>query len=107
MDPNKAHRAMDVRHDLAHGELGLGTMANQEKGMSSIQKGLENDGAKETRIHHVNPGLESTTDHEDDATAVLLPWFPDIHRQRHAEFATIDNIAYAHKLLCKYTARSF
>ena len=98
MDSNEAQRAMNVRHDLAHDEFGLGTVANREEGMPSVQEWLGDAGNERSRIHQVDTGLETTADDEDHATAVLFRRLPDIHRQGHSEFAFIDNITYP--LLC-------
>ena len=82
----KRTRAINVRHDLAHGELGLGTVANREEGIPSVQKWLGDDGNEGSRIHQVDTGLETAADNEDHAAAVLLRRLPDIHGQGHSEF---------------------
>ena len=87
--------AMYVRHDLDHVEFGLGAVANHEDGLPAVQKWFQDDGAEAFRIDLVETGLETATDEEDHADAVLLRRLPDIHGQGHSQFAPVDNIAYA------------
>lgn len=72
MDPNEAHRAMNVRHDLDHVEFGLGAVAHREDSLPAVQKWLQDDGTEAFRIDLVETGLETAADKEDHADAVRL-----------------------------------
>jgi hypothetical protein len=82
---HKPYRTIQIRHDLLHLKPRLRAMHDDERRVARLRPAAVAD-AVVVRFPAAAHDL-------DDARAVRLRWFEDIHRQRHAVMLRVDDVA--------------